>query len=405
MINFEFCSPTKFVFGRGAEAKVGDLVKQFGGTKALVHFGGGSVKRTGVYDKVVAALREAGVAFVELGGVQPNPREALVREGIALCRKEQVDFILAVGGGSVIDSAKAIAFGATYDGDFTDHAFGKDTKVMTPVPSALPIGTVLTIAAAGSEGSCNSVISLGEEKLKRTITGDRLRPRFSVLNPEFTFTLPPYQTACGLADIFAHVVERYFTPTGRVTVTDEMCEAVMRTVVAEGAAVMANPEDYEARANIMWAGTVAHNNVCGVGRAQDWSSHGIEHELSALYDCAHGAGLAVVMPAWMAYVKDADLRRFARFAERVWGVAPSGDLAAMADAGIARYRAWLRSINLPTTFAELGARVEDIPRLAANLHLNGKTLGAFRPLAEADVRAILKLAAGVGVVERKEVLV
>ena len=390
MINFEFCSPTKFVFGRGAEAKVGSLVKQFGGTKVLVHFGGGSVKKTGVYDKVVASLKEADVAFVELGGVQPNPREQKVREGIALCRKEKVDFILAVGGGSVIDSAKAIAFGATYDGDFTDHAFGKDAKVMTPVPSALPIGTVLTIAAAGSEGSCNSIISLGPEKLKRTITGDRLRPRFSVLNPEFTFTLPPYQTACGLTDIFAHVVERYFTPTERVTVTDEMCEAVMRTVVEESAAVMANPEDYEARANIMWAGTVAHNNVCGVGRAQDWSSHGIEHELSALYDCAHGAGLAVVMPAWMEYVKDADVRRFARFAERVWGVAASDDLAAMADEGIARYRAWLRSIGMPTTFAELGAREEDIPLLAANLHLNGKTLGAFRPLTEADVRAILR---------------
>ena len=392
MTGFEFCSPTKFVFGRGAEAKVGQLVREFGGTRALVHFGGGSVKRSGVFDKVVAALRAADVSFVELGGVQPNPREALVREGIALARRERVDFILAVGGGSVIDSAKAIAFGAPYDGDFTDHAFGKDTKVMTPVPVALPIGTVLTIAAAGSEGSCNSVISLGPERLKRTITGDRLRPRFSVLNPEFTFTLPPYQTACGLADIFAHVVERYFSPTPRVTVTDELCEAVMRTVVAEGAAVMKDPADYEARANIMWAGTVAHNNVCGVGRAQDWSSHGIEHELSALYDCAHGAGLAVVMPAWMEYVKEADLARFVRFAERVWDVAPGGTPAAVAAEGIARYRAWLRGLGLPTTFAEIGAREEDIPRLAANLHLNGNTLGAFRPLDEADVRAILKLA-------------
>ena len=392
MTGFEFCSPTKFVFGRGAEAKVGQLVREFGGTRALVHFGGGSVKRSGVFDKVVAALQAADVSFVELGGVQPNPREALVREGIALARRERVDFILAVGGGSVIDSAKAIAFGAPYDGDFIDHAFGKDTKVMTPVPVALPIGTVLTIAAAGSEGSCNSVISLGPERLKRTITGDRLRPRFSVLNPEFTFTLPPYQTACGLADIFAHVVERYFTPTSRVTVTDELCEAVMRTVVAEGATVMKDPADYEARANIMWAGTVAHNNVCGVGRAQDWSSHGIEHELSALYDCAHGAGLAVVMPAWMEYVKEADLARFVRFAERVWGVAPGGTPAAVAAEGIARYRAWLRGLGLPTTFAEIGAREVDIPRLAANLHLNGNTLGVFRPLDEADVRAILKLA-------------
>ena len=392
MIDFEFCSPTKFVFGRGAEAKTGDLVKAFGGTKVLVHFGGGSVKRTGVYDKVVAALKAADVAFVELGGVQPNPREQKVREGIALCRREKVDFILAVGGGSVIDSAKAIAFGATYDGDFTELSFGKDAKTMTPVPSALPIGTVLTIAAAGSEGSCNCVISLGEKKLKRTITGDRLRPRFSVLNPEFTFTLPPYQTACGLTDIFAHVVERYFTPTKRVTITDELCEAVMRTVVAESEAVMKNPEDYEARANVMWAGTVAHNNVCGVGRAQEWSSHGIEHELSALYDCAHGAGLAVVMPAWMEYVMDADVARFARFAERVWDVRGL-EPAAAAKEGLRRYRAWLKSIGMPLSFAELGARGEDIPVLAANLGLKGNTLGLFRPLTEADVCEILKLAA------------
>ena len=392
MINFEFCSPTKFVFGRGAEAKVGALVKAHGGTKVLLHFGGGSVKRTGVYDKVVAALAAEGVAFVALGGVQPNPREALVREGIALCRREKVDFVLAVGGGSVIDSAKAIAFGATYDGDFTELSFGKDAKTMTPVPSALPIGTVLTIAAAGSEGSCNCVISLGEKKLKRTITGDRLRPRFSVLKPEFTFTLPPYQTACGLTDIFAHVVERYFTPTPRVTITDELCEAVMRAVVAESAAVMENPEDYEARANVMWAGTVAHNNVCGVGRAQEWSSHGIEHELSALYDCAHGAGLAVVMPAWMEYVMDADVARFARFAERVWDVRGL-EPAAAAKEGLRRYRAWLKSIGMPLTFDELGARREDIPTLAANLGLKGNTLGLFRPLTEADVREILRLAA------------
>ena len=392
MNNFEFWSPTKFAFGRGAEARTGELVKAFGGTRVLLHFGGGSIRRTGVYDRVVASLRAAGVPWVELGGVQPNPREALVREGIALVRRERLDFVLAVGGGSVIDSAKAIAFGALYDGDFRDYTYGKDTKVMKPVPAALPIGTVLTIAAAGSEGSCNAIVSLEPENLKRTITGDLLRPKFSVLNPEFTFTLPAYQTACGLTDIFAHVVERYFTPTPRVTVTDELCEAVMRTVVRESAAVMANPEDYEARANIMWAGMVAHNNICGVGRQQEWSSHGIEHELSALYDCAHGAGLAVVMPAWMTFVMEADLARFARFAARVWQVVPSGDLRADAEAGIARYREWLKSIGMPLTFAELGAREEDIPRLAANLHLNGNRLGAFRPLTEADVREILQLA-------------
>ena len=392
MNDFSFYSPTKFVFGRGAEAKVGSLVRACGGTKALLHFGGGSVKKNGVYDAVVKALESEGVGYVPLGGVQPNPRSGLVREGIALCRKEGVDFILAVGGGSVIDSAKAIAFGTLYDGDFADFYFGKDVKNQPQVPKALPVGTVLTIAAAGSEGSANSIINLEPGNLKRGATGDALRPKFSVLNPEFTFTLPPFQTACGLTDIFAHIAERYFTPTKEVEITDALCEAVMRTVVKEGAKVMANPRDYDARANIMWAGTVAHNNVCGVGRAQDWSSHGIEHELSALYDCAHGAGLAVVMPAWMDYVMEADIARFARFAERVWDVR-EGSPEEMAKEGVRRYRAWLKSIGMPQNFAELGAKTEDIPALVEKLGLKGNTLGAFRPLNDADVAAILRIAA------------
>ena len=392
MNDFSFYSPTKFVFGRGAETKVGSLVRAFGGTKALLHFGGGSVKRNGIYDAVVKSLGEEGIDYVTLGGVQPNPRSGLVREGIALCRRETVDFVLAVGGGSVIDSAKAIAFGVLYDGDFTDFYFGKDVKNQPQVPKALPVGTVLTIAAAGSEGSANSIINLEPGNLKRGATGDALRPKFSVLNPAFTFTLSPFLTACGLTDIFAHVVERYFTPTKDVEITDALCEAVMRTVVKESRKVMENPCDYEARANIMWAGTVAHNNVCGVGRAQDWSSHGIEHELSALYDCAHGAGLAVVMPAWMEYVMSADIARFARFAERVWDVRES-DPQVAAQEGIRRYRAWLRSIGMPQNFSELGARESDIPELVAKLGLKGNTLGAFRPLRDEDVENVLRIAA------------
>lgn len=394
MNDFVFYSPTKFVFGRGAENKVGALVRGFGGTNALLHFGGGSAKRSGLLGRVEKSLADAGVGCVSLGGAQPNPRSGLVREGIALCRKEKVDFILAVGGGSVIDSAKAIAFGTLYEGDFADYYFGKDVKNQPQVPAALPIGTVLTIAAAGSEGSANSVINLEPGNLKRGATGDLLRPKFSVLNPELTFTLPPFQTACGLTDIFAHVAERYFTPTKDVTVTDELCEAVMRTVVAEGAKVMADPRDYAARANIMWAGTIAHNNVCGVGRAQDWSSHGIEHELSALYDCAHGAGLAVVMPAWMEYVMETDLARFARFARRVWEV-EDADPKAAAQEGVRRYRAWLRSIGMPQTFRELGAKEEDIPKLVKTLGLKGNLLGAFRPLGDEDVANILRRAASV----------
>ena len=391
MENFEFYSPTRFVFGRGAENKVGALVRKCGGTKVLLHFGGGSIKANGIYGKVVASLEAAGLEFVELGGVMPNPRSGLVREGIELCRREKVDFVLAVGGGSVIDSAKAIAFGVLYDGDFADFYFGKDVKAMVPVSAALPVGTVLTLAAAGSEGSGNSVITLEPDMLKRAATGDALRPVFSVLNPEFTYTLPPYQTACGAVDMFAHVVERYFTPSKNVEISDELCEGVMRNIVEQSVRALAEPQNYEARANLMWAGTVAHTNICGAGRIQDWASHGIEHELSALYDCAHGAGLAVVMPAWMEYVMEADMPRFARFASKVFGVV-EGDTAAMAKEGIRRYRKWLKSLNMPLTFAELGAKEEDIPALVAKLGLNGNTLGGLVQLNDEDVANIFRLA-------------
>lgn len=393
MENFEFYSPTRFVFGRGAESRVGELVRKCGGSKVLLHFGGGSIKSNGIYDKVVSSLDAAGVSCVPLGGVMPNPRSGLVREGIELCRREKIDFVLAVGGGSVIDSAKAIAFGTLYDGDFADFYFGKDVKAMVPVPAALPVGTVLTISAAGSEGSGNSVITLEPEMLKRAATGDALRPVFSVLNPEFTYTLPPYQTSCGAVDMFAHVVERYFTPSKGVEISDELCEGVMRTVVEQSVKALAKPDDYDARANLMWAGTVAHTNVCGAGRIQDWASHGIEHELSALYDCAHGAGLAVVMPAWMEYVMKADIPRFARFAAKVFGV-EYGDAEEMAAEGIRRYRAWLKSIDMPVTFAELGAKEEDIPVLVEKLGLRGNTLGGLVQLGDADVANIFRLACG-----------
>ena len=392
MENFEFYSPTRFVFGRGVESKVGELVRKCGGTKVLLHFGGGSIKANGIYDKVVAALEAAGLSYIPLGGVMPNPRSGLVREGIDLCRREKVDFVLAVGGGSVIDSAKAIAFGTLYDGDFADFYFGKDVKAMIPVPAALPVGTVLTLAAAGSEGSGNSVITLEPDMLKRAATGDALRPVFSVLNPEFTYTLPPYQTSCGAVDMFAHVVERYFTPSKGVEISDELCEGVMRTVVEQSVKALAKPDDYDARANLMWAGTVAHTNICGAGRIQDWASHGIEHELSALYDCAHGAGLAVVMPAWMEYVMKADVPRFACFAAKVFGVS-EGDENEMAVEGIRRYRAWLKSLDMPTTFAELGAKEEDIPALVEKLGLRGNTLGGLMQLNDEDVANIFRLAA------------
>ena len=391
MTDFNYWSPTYFAFGKGKEAQTGELVRRFGGRKVLLHFGGGSAVRSGLLDRIKESLAKSGLKWVELGGVKPNPRSSLIEEGIRLAMAEDVDFLLAVGGGSVIDSAKGIAIGAANGGEWRKYYVGREVKVRPAIPAALPVGVVLTIAAAGSEGSTNSVVNLEPENLKRGAGGDILRPKFAVMNPELTTSLPAYQTACGITDMFAHLCERYFSPTKDVALTDNLCEAVMRTVVEEGAKVMANPSDYQARANIMWAGTLAHNDICGAGRVQDWSSHGIEHELSALYDCAHGAGLAVVMPAWMAFVHDADDARFARFARNVFGVgAGESDEKAALD-GIAAFRAWLKSLGMPLTFAELGAKEEDIPLLVKTMNLCGNTLGAFKPLTEDDVAAIYRL--------------
>ena len=387
MIDFDYWSPTYIAFGKGKESRAGELVRRFGGRKALVHYGGGSAVRSGLLARVKASLAEADVAFVELGGVKPNPRSSLVEEGVRLALAEGVDFLLAIGGGSVIDSSKAIAIGAANGGEWRRFY----VKVRPVIPAALPVGVVLTIAAAGSEGSTNSIINLEPGNLKRGAGGDILRPKFAILNPELTMTLPPFQTACGLADMFAHLCERYFSPTRDVTLTDNLCEAVMRTVVEESAKVMADPSDYQARANVMWAGTLAHNDICGAGRVQDWASHGIEHELSALYDCAHGAGLAVVMPAWMTYVHKTDPARFARFARNVFDVGHGVPDADAARAGIAAFRSWLKSLGLPLTFAELGAKEEDIPLLVKTLNLSGNTLGGFQPLTEDDVAAIYRL--------------
>lgn len=391
MTDFNFWSPTYFAFGKGKESRTGELVAKFGGKKALLHYGGHSAVASGLIARVKDSLAAAGVAFAELGGVKPNPRSSLVDQGVALAMSSGVDFMLAVGGGSVIDSAKAIAIGAANNGEWRRFYVGREVKVRPAIPAALPVGVVLTIAAAGSEASTNSVVNLEPENLKRAAGCDILRPKFAVMNPELTMSLPPFQTACGLADMFAHLCERYFSPTPDVSLTDNLCEAVMRTVIEESAKVMANPRDYQARANIMWAGTLAHNDICGVGRVQDWASHGIEHELSALYDCAHGAGLAVVMPAWMSYVHDADDARFARFARNVFGVGFGESDPAAAIAGIAAFRRWLKSLGLPLTFAELGAREEDIPLLVKTLNLSGNTLGGFKPLRDDDVAAIYRL--------------
>ena len=389
MNNFTFYSPTYFVFGKEEENNVGKYVKRFGGTKVLIHYGGGSVVRTGLLDRVKASLTGEGLTFVELGGVKPNPRSGLVYEGIELCRKEKVDLVLAVGGGSTIDSSKAIAAGTVYEGDFWDFYCGKQ------VTKALPVGTILTIAAAGSEGSPDSVITKEEGMFKRGATGEGLRPAFSILNPALTQTLPPYQTACGITDIMAHLFERYFTNTQDVEVTDRVIEGLLMTMIHEGPKVIENPDDYQARANIMWAGMMAHNNCCGVGRDQDWASHDLEHELSALYDCAHGAGLAVVFPAWMEYNMNHDVMRFAQVANRVWGCAMDFQHPEVtAKAGIQAFRTFLKSIGMPQTMAELGGKEEDIPYLAhtaAYGNVNNGTLGGFVVLQEKDMENIYRL--------------
>ncbi|MBR6526139.1 MAG: iron-containing alcohol dehydrogenase [Clostridia bacterium] len=390
MNNFTFYSPTYFVFGKDQENHAGQYVKRFGGSRALIHYGGGSVVRSGLLARVKASLEKEGISYVELGGAKPNPRSGLVYEGIALCRKENVDFVLAVGGGSAIDSAKAIAAGAVYDGDFWDFYCGK------PVEKALPVGTVLTISAAGSEGSPDSVITKEEGMFKRGASGEALRPVFSILNPALTQTLPAYQTACGVTDIMAHLFERYFTNTKDVEVTDRVIEGLLMTMIHEAPKVIKNPDDYQARANIMWAGMLAHNNCCGVGRDQDWASHCIEHELSALYDCAHGAGLAVVFPAWMQYNMNHDVMRFAQLASRVWGCPMDFQHPEItAQQGINALRQFLRSIGMPLTLKEVGGKEEDIPYLAHTAAFgngNGGTLGGFVVLKEDDIANIYRLA-------------
>ena len=365
-------------------------MKKFGGSKVLIHYGSGSVVRSGLLDRVKKSLEAEGISYAELGGVKPNPRDVLVYEGIELCRKEGIDFILAVGGGSTIDSSKAIAVGVPYDGDFWDFYCGK-----AEIKAALPVATVLTIAAAGSEGSGDSVVTREDGMLKRGAGSEYMRPKFSIMNPELTCTLPPYQTACGATDIMAHVFERYFTNTKEVEITDRLCEAVLMTMVKETPRVIENPDNYEARANIMWAGMVAHNGIVGAGRSQDWNSHGIEHELSGLYDCAHGAGLAVIMPSWMEFVMNHNVMRFAQMATRVFGVPMNfEDPSDTARKGIKAFRTFLKSIGMPINFTELGAKEEDIPILVEKFGLgeNGRT-GGFVSLSSADVAEIYRIAA------------
>jgi len=388
MENFEFYSPTRIIFGRGVEERVGTETKKYA-NKVLLHYGGGSIKKTGLYQKVTLSLREAGVDFVELGGVQPNPRLSLVREGIALCREHKLEMVLAVGGGSVIDSAKAIALGVPYSGDVWDFFANR------AVPAeALPKGVVLTIPAAGSEASKSAVITNEDGWYKWGLNVELNRPQFAIMNPELTFTLPPYQTACGAVDIMAHIMERYFTHVTDVDLTDRLCEGALKSMIRNTLIAIKEPDNYAVRAEMMWAGTLAHNDLLGTGRIGDWAAHMIEQEISAIYDVAHGAGLAVVIPAWMKYTFKRNLNMFIKFAVRVWDVDYDFDQPERtAWEGIRRLEHFYRQIGMPVTLAELGVpddRLEEMARKAMKPWLT--SVGAVSQFTSEDILEVLKLA-------------
>ncbi len=386
MLNFAYHQPTNIIFGKDTEQKVGAETKRYA-DKVLLHYGGGSIKKTGVYDRVCASLQQAGVTIVELPGAQPNPRLSLVQEGIALCRKEQVPFILAVGGGSVIDSAKAIAVGVSYAGDVWDF-FERKAEITT----ALPIGVVLTIPAAGSEASAFAVVTKEAGWYKRDIASELIRPKFAILNPELTMTLSVEQTMIGIADIMAHLLERYFTQVDHVELTDRLIEAALKTIIRNAQILVRDPNNYAARAEILWAGTLAHNDLLSSGRIGDWASHGIEHELSAIYDIPHGAGLSVIIPAWMRYVYTANIRKFTQFGFRVFNIEPDDEFPENAALeAIARLRGFYQSVGLPVSLRELQIPDDRLAEMAAKCTENGP-IGNFKKLDQADVLAIYKRA-------------
>ena len=392
MRDFNFYAPTEIVFGRESEEKVADLVKKYGGSKVLVHYGGGSAKRSGLLDKMIKLLDDAGIGHVELGGVVPNPRLSLVKEGVKICREQNVDFILAVGGGSVIDSSKAIGYGVGYDGDTWDFWNGK------AVPkSCLPIGAVLTIPAAGSEMSSSCVITNDENNDKRGVNSNLCRCKFCIMNPERTFTLPPYQTAAGSTDIMMHTMERYFTQYQDMTLTDAIAEAIMKTVKDCTYEVMRNPNDYRNRAQIMWAGSLSHNDLTECGTIKDFATHRLEHELSAMFDVTHGAGLAAIWASWARFVLDGQEKRFARFAVNVMGVENDfNDQRRTAEKGIEAVEDFYRAIGMPTSIHQLLGRditddeIDEMARRAS--HDGNITLGNIKVLHRDDMVAIYRMA-------------
>ncbi|MCR5726872.1 MAG: iron-containing alcohol dehydrogenase [Lachnospiraceae bacterium] len=389
MYNFKYFTPTKVIFGKDTELQVADLIKEFGGKKVLIHYGGGSVVRSGLLKKVTDILDGAGISYVSLGGAVPNPHLGLVYEGIELCKKEGVDFLLAVGGGSAIDSAKAIGYGVANEGDVWDFY---DYK--RKAEGCLPLGVILTIAATGSEMSDSSVITKEEGLVKRGYSSDYARPKFAIMNPELTMTLPDYQTACGCTDIMMHTMERYFTNGGNMEITDSIAEGLLRTVLTNAKILAKNPQDYDARAEVMWAGSLAHNGLTGCGSSGgDWMTHKLEHELGGLYDVAHGAGLAAIWGSWARYVYKECLPRFKRFAVNVMGVEAKGSDEEIALKGIEAIEDFYREIKMPTNLRELGVKAtdEDLVTMAHKCAVGvGGAMGSAKLLHEEDMLAIYR---------------
>ncbi|MDF2539623.1 MAG: nadh-dependent butanol dehydrogenase a [Herbinix sp.] len=386
MINFTWYNPTKIIFGKNTHNEVGNETKKYA-KKVLLHYGGKSLKATGTYDAVVNSLKNEGVDFVELGGVRPNPRLSLVQEGIEICRREGIEFILAVGGGSVIDSAKAIAAGVPYEGNVWDfYSTEKQPEKM------LSIGVVLTIPAAGSESSDGSVITNEEGPDKRSCCTDLMYPKFAILNPELCYTLPVNHISAGGADILAHIMERYFAPNSNTDLSDRLSEAAMKALIYNLPKVLKDNKDYDAWAEVMWTGCVAHNGLLGRGRQEDWASHGIEHELSAIYDIAHGAGLAIIFPAWMKYVNDAHPERFVQFAQRVFDVDTQGKTEdEVINEGIEKLEAFFKGLGLATTLHEAGIDDKSFEVMAQKAAGNW-TLGSIKKLTAKDIVSIYKKA-------------
>lgn len=389
MDNFTYCTPTRYLFGKDTENQAGKMTAEMGCKNIMLVYGHGSVVRSGLLDRVKKSLDQANITYTELSGIDPNPTDDRVYEGIEIVRQKNIDGFLAVGGGSVIDTAKAISLGVPYDGDFWDFYSG---KANANTATALPVGVVLTIPAAGSEGSGNSVITRKEGLHKISLRTDfTLRPKFAILNPELTFTLPQSQTVAGIADMMAHIMERYFTPTTDVEVTDRISEGILKAIIEEAPKVIARPDDYQARANIMWAGTMAHNGICGCGRVEDWVSHAMEHEISAVYGVTHGAGLAVVFPAWLTFMANHAPAKPAQFARRVFGVNNHDDKSAALE-GITALRGFFLSLGLPVTFGMLGIETPDIDLLVKKLHENkGSIIGGYYRLTQADTYEIYKM--------------